>query len=98
MPTLAALAFISPWWLLALAALPILYWLLRVTPPAPRLTRFPAIRLLFALRPKEETPAQTPWWLLLLRLLIATLIIGIYPPNLIGWINSASQQLLSMGF
>ena len=75
MSALAALAFVAPWWLLALAGLPILYWLLRVTPPAPRLTRFPAIRLLFALKPKEETPAQTPWWLLLLRLLIATLII-----------------------
>ncbi len=75
MTSLGALAFLSPWWLAALAALPILYWLLRITPPAPRLQRFPAIRLLFELRPKEETPAQTPLWLLLLRLLIATLLI-----------------------
>ncbi len=72
---LAALAFLQPWWLVALAGLPILYWLLRVTPPAPRRTRFPAIRLLLALQPKEETPAQTPLWLLLLRLAIALLII-----------------------
>lgn len=72
---LGALAILQPWWLAALAALPILYWLLRVTPPAPRYQRFPAIRLLLALQPKEETPAQTPLWLLLLRLLIATLII-----------------------
>ena len=46
-----------------------------MTPPAPRYARFPAIRLLLALQPKEETPAQTPLWLLLLRLLIAALII-----------------------
>jgi Domain of unknown function (DUF4159)/Aerotolerance regulator N-terminal len=72
---LGALAILQPWWLAALAALPILYWLLRVTPPAPRYARFPAIRLLLALQPKEETPAQTPLWLLLLRLLIAALII-----------------------
>ena len=72
---LGALAILQPWWLAALAALPILYWLLRVTPPAPRHARFPAIRLLLALQPKEETPAQTPLWLLLLRLLIAALII-----------------------
>jgi len=72
---LGALAILQPWWLAVLAALPILYWLLRVTPPAPRYQRFPAIRLLLALQPKEETPAQTPLWLLLLRLLIATLII-----------------------
>jgi hypothetical protein len=72
---LGALAILQPWWLAALAALPILYWLLRVTPPAPRHARFPAIRLLLALQPREETPAQTPLWLLLLRLLIAALII-----------------------
>jgi NADH-quinone oxidoreductase subunit N len=30
--------------------------------------------------------------------LIATIIIGVYPPNLIGWVNAASQQLLSLSF
>ncbi|MBI3453256.1 MAG: BatA domain-containing protein, partial [Rhodospirillales bacterium] len=75
MAAFGALAFLTPWWLAALAALPILYWLLRVTPPAPRRARFPAIRLLFGLTPKEETPAKTPLWLLLLRLLVATLVI-----------------------
>ena len=72
---LGSLAFLQPWWLLSLAALPVLYWLLRVTPPAPRRARFPAIRLLLALQPREETPAQTPLWLLLLRLVIAALVI-----------------------
>jgi len=72
---LGALGFLAPFWLAALAALPILWWLLRVTPPAPRRLSFPAIRLLLALRPKEETPARTPWWLLLLRLVIAALVI-----------------------
>jgi len=75
MGTLAGIAFLSPIWLLMLAALPILWWLLRVTPPAPRKALFPAIRLLLQLKPKEETPAQTPLWLLLLRLLIAALVI-----------------------
>ncbi len=75
MSMLAGIAFLSPVWLLMLAALPILWWLLRVTPPAPRRALFPAIRLLLQLKPKEETPAQTPLWLLLLRLLIAALVI-----------------------
>lgn len=75
MGALAGIAFLSPLWLIALAALPILWWLLRVTPPAPRRALFPAIRLLFQLKPREETPAQTPLWLLLLRLLIAALVI-----------------------
>ena len=71
-----ALAFLSPWWLAALAALPVLWWLLRVTPPSPRHVLFPAIRLLMELTPKEETPARTPWWLLLLRLVVAALVIA----------------------
>jgi hypothetical protein len=67
--------FAEPWILTALAALPILWWLLRVTPPAPRTERFPAIRLLLGLHAREETPARTPWWLLLLRLVAAGLVI-----------------------
>ncbi len=67
--------FAAPWLLLALAILPVLWWLLRVTPPAPRTETFPAIRLLLGLRAAEETPARTPWWLLALRILGAALVI-----------------------
>src|ERR1700722_11934657 len=67
--------FAAPGVLLALPALPLLWWLLRVTPPAPRSETFPAIRLLMGLRAREETPARTPWWLLLLRMVAATLVI-----------------------
>ena len=56
---------------------------MRVTPPSPRLLRFPAIRLLIGLVPPEETPARTPWWLLLLRLIIVALIVlGLAQPLL----------------
>ncbi|HVO05075.1 MAG TPA: DUF4159 domain-containing protein [Candidatus Cybelea sp.] len=75
MLTLGGIAFASPWLLIGLAALPVLWWLLRLTPPAPKLVPFPAIRLLFGLIPKEETPHRTPWWLILLRLAIAALLI-----------------------
>src|SRR5438094_9476615 len=74
MLALGSLAFASPWLLAALAALPVIWWLLRVTPPAPRHIDFPAIRLLLGLVPREETPARTPWWLILLRTLLAALI------------------------
>ena len=67
--------FAAPWVLLALPALPLLWWLLRVTPPAPRSETFPAIRLLMGLHAREETPARTPWWLLLLRMVAAALVI-----------------------
>ena len=69
------LSFAAPWILLALGALPVLWWLLKVTPPAPRRIRFPAIRLLLGLQPREETPHRTPPWLIALRLLIASLVI-----------------------
>jgi hypothetical protein len=75
MLALGSLAFASPWLLLALATLPIIWWLLRVTPPAPRRIAFPAIRLLLGLAPREETPAHTPLWLILLRMALAALVI-----------------------
>jgi hypothetical protein len=75
MLSLGSLAFASPWLLSALVALPIIWWLLRVTPPAPRRVRFPAIRLLLGLTPREETPARTPLWLIVLRTILAALVI-----------------------
>jgi len=68
-------AFLSPLVLALLAVLPLLWWLLRLTPPAPRKLTFPALELLRGLAVPEQTPARTPWWLLLLRLAIAALII-----------------------
>jgi hypothetical protein len=69
------IGFVTPAILGALILLPAIWWLLRVTPPAPRLVRFPAIRLLRDLVHREETPARTPLWLILTRLLLATLLI-----------------------
>lgn len=76
MLALGSLAFANPWMLSALLGLPVLWLLLRVTPPAPRTRRFPAIRLLYRLQSSEETPDTAPWWLLLLRLLFAALVIA----------------------
>ncbi len=75
MLNLGPLAFAAPWLLLALVLLPVIWWLLRVTPPAPRRVEFPPLRLLFGLMPKEETPDRTPIWLLLMRLFAAALVI-----------------------
>jgi hypothetical protein len=69
------LAFAQPLVLLGLLGLPVLWWLLRLVPPRPQQINFPPTRLLFEIAPKEETPSRTPWWLTLLRLLLATLII-----------------------
>ena len=62
MLSLGGFAFASPWLLLGFVVVPALWWLLRVTPPAPRRIPFPALRLLLGLTPREETPARTPLW------------------------------------
>jgi hypothetical protein len=69
------LGFASPLVLLGLLSLPVLWWILRLIPPRPRRVEFPPTRLLFDIKPKEDTPARTPWWLTLLRLVLATLVI-----------------------
>src|SRR5262250_1699435 len=69
------LGFAQPLVLLALLSLPVLWWLLRLIPPQPRRIAFPPTRLLFDIAPREETPQRTPWWLTLLRLTLAALVI-----------------------
>ena len=69
------LGFAQPLVLLGLLSLPVLWWLLRLIPPQPRRVAFPPTRLLFDITPKEETPQRTPWWLTLLRLTLAALVI-----------------------
>ena len=69
------IAFATPWILLALATLPIIWWLLRLTPPKPRQEAFPPTRLLSQIPKQEETPAHSPWWLVLLRLAMAAFVI-----------------------
>jgi hypothetical protein len=73
--SLGALAFLNPWLLTALASLPVIYWLLRTVPPRPRQITFPPTRILVGIENEEKTPAKSPWWLTLIRLLAATLII-----------------------
>jgi hypothetical protein len=75
MMTIGSIGFLQPWILAALAALPAIWWLLRLTPPSPQLVVFPPTRLLKDLKSTEETPAHSPWWLTALRMLLAALII-----------------------
>jgi uncharacterized protein DUF4159/aerotolerance regulator-like protein len=69
------LGFAEPLVLIGLLTLPALWWLLRLIPPRPRRIDFPPTRLLLEIAPREETPARTPWWLTLMRLLLAALVI-----------------------
>jgi hypothetical protein len=76
MLNLGALAFAAPWALALAIVLPVIWWLLRLLPPSPKLIRFPAIRLLLGLKPEEETPHKLPLWLAILRLLLVALMIA----------------------
>lgn len=88
------LAFASPLLLLALVALPLLWWLLRAVPPAPIKRRFPGIALLLGLSDDESQTDKTPWWLLLLRMAaVAAAIIGFAGPVL----NPAEDRVAGDG-
>jgi hypothetical protein len=72
---LGPIAFLSPWLLAGLLALPVIWWLLRTIPPRPRRIAFPPTRILAGIENREKTPAKTPWWLTLIRMAAAALVI-----------------------
>lgn len=83
MTVLGGIGFTAPWLLVALAALPILWLILRAVPPAPIRRRFPGVALLLGLKDDESVSDRTPWWLLLLRMLaVAAIILGLAGPIL----------------
>jgi hypothetical protein len=69
------LLFGAPLALLALLALPALWWLMRATPPPPTREQFPPTRLLLGLRTDETSRERAPLWLVLFRMLAAALLI-----------------------
>ncbi len=90
--SIGALAFLNPWLLAGLAALPVIYWLLRTVPPRPQQIEFPATRILVGLENKEKTPAKTPWWLLLIRLAAAALVIAALAEPVLNPIRETGLQ------
>ncbi len=92
---LGPIAFLAPWLLAALAALPVLWWLLRAVPPSPARMAFPGVRLLLGLQDPERIPVRTPWWLLLLRMLaLAAAILAFSGPVLNPRVSGSQGPLL----
>jgi hypothetical protein len=60
MGLLPPIGFAAPWLLWGLLALPLVWLLLRVLPPAPILRRFPGVALLLGLRDEDSASARTP--------------------------------------
>lgn len=83
MGLLPPIGFAAPWLLWGLLALPLVWLLLRVLPPAPILRRFPGVALLLGLRDEDSASARTPPWLLILRLAaLGAAILGFAGPVL----------------
>ena len=72
--TLGPITFLAPLVLLGLLALPIIWLILRVTPPSPKKETFPPLRILKDVVTEEETPDSTPLWLLLFRILLGAIL------------------------
>ena len=73
--TLGGLTLLAPLTLLGLIALPIIWWIMRISPPQPKRQAFPPLRILQDIESDEQTPDKTPLWLLLFRLFLGALII-----------------------
>ena len=86
-----SLSFSSAWILAGLAALPVIWWLLRLTPPRPETVPFPPASLLLGLHAREKTPIRSPWWLTLLRMIIAATVIAALAGPVIKPVTSATQ-------
>lgn len=67
------LTFLAPLVLFGLLTLPLVWWILRISPPKPRDQIFPPLRILEGIKADEETPAGAPLWLLIFRLLMVAL-------------------------
>ncbi|MCA3692113.1 DUF4159 domain-containing protein [Aquidulcibacter sp.] len=83
MLTFGPLGITTPLALLALAALPLIWLVIRALPPAPREQVFPPTALLANLPNTEETPKKTPPWLAWFRMLaLGLFVLGFSGPVL----------------
>ena len=93
MLSLGSLSFTAPWALIGFVALPLIWWLLRLRPPAPVRVVFPPIVLLRRLIRRQESSARAPPWLLVLRFFVAAMFISALAHPLIN----AETQLVGPG-
>ena len=93
MLSLGFLSFTAPWVLIGFVALPLIWWILRLRPPAPARVVFPPMVLLRRLMRRQESPGRVPPWLLVLRFLVAAMIISALAHPLIN----AETQLVGPG-
>jgi hypothetical protein len=97
--TLGPFSFAAPLALAGLIALPVIWWLLRASPPRPQVEALPSLRLLDGVEEDDTTPSRTPLWVLLIRMAAAALaILGLalptYDPDARTAMDGATDPLL----
>lgn len=72
---MGSLTLLAPLTLLGLLTLPLVWWILKISPPLPKRSLFPPLAILQNVQTDEETPNATPIWVLLYRLLMVALAV-----------------------
>ena len=75
MISIGNLTFLEPLAFMGVLILAIIWWFLRLVPPAPKTMKFSAVSFLEKISPASETSVLSPPWLLLLRVLLILLLI-----------------------
>ena len=57
---MGSLILLAPLTLLGLLTLPLVWWILKISPPAPKRRLFPPLAILIGLETDEETPNAHP--------------------------------------
>ena len=73
MLSIGFISFTAPWVLIALTALPMIWWFLRLRPPVPTRVVFPPLVLLRRLIGRQESSALPPPWLVALRFFLTVI-------------------------
>lgn len=72
---MGSLSLLAPLTLLGLLTLPLVWWILKISPPSPKRRMFPPLAILQGVETDEETPSGTPLWVLIYRLIMVALAV-----------------------
>jgi len=72
---MGSLSLLAPLTLVGIITLPLVWWILKISPPSPKRRMFPPLAILQGVETDEETPNATPIWVLLYRLLMVAVAV-----------------------
>lgn len=93
---MGSLTLLAPLTLLGLLTLPLVWWILKISPPKPKRRMFPPLAILQGVETDEETPNATPVWVLLYRLLMVALAVFALSLPLLQKDDAPSERPLTL--